>query len=943
MISSSSEPDPIPSDGQSLEPGTCVGRFRIERVLGTGGMGQVYQAWDPTLERSVALKALRGGSGRDGEALARFHREALALAQLNHPNVCQIHEWVETTHGTFIAMERVPGETLDRVAPELRRREKLQILLAVARALEAAHAKGLVHRDLKPANIMVAREEGGAPRVKVLDFGLARLLDRGEEPPASPGALPALSNLPAGDEVATALGSGAAASPSGSFDSHGFSGSHSWERLTEAGTFMGSPAYASPEQIRGHLARPASDVFSFGIVAWELLFGAHPFPGEGRDRMQAILRGHRSPLPARLQHPRTRAFLDRCLDLRPDRRPSATEVGVLLERELAPPRAWAWAGLAILATLAASAAGVWIHGRGIIPDLIRHHPARVVVLPFVNRTGNLQYASLIRLVLPDESRARLAEDPHLQVVDPETLSRAFRTLGLAPGQMPTPAQRVRLAHYLKAALVLRASVEKGTDMSLRYTLEDGSGRVRSHGEVQAGGDPLAALQALPDVLAGEVQHAIAPLDRTEPAQAVRLDSGALMAYAQGMERMATGAYKDALPFLRRSALDAPFAPGPVSEYASCLFRTGDPSTDAALRWALAVSRMARDPYREVVTLKALVLRERDLQHLARAAAFGQEGLALARKAGFDTQRAAILNNLGLVLQDQGHLEAAETCFTRAAEIQRSLPDPLGLANSLNNLAILARNRDDFGKAEALYRQALALHRSMGNAYGQALALTNLGDLALSQRRFQDAKGFLQAADPLYQATGNLAERAMCQINLGILFQCLDQFGPSGSAFREAIRLAGQARTPATEALAWFYLAGLSRQTGRIGAAQTEYGTSLRRFQALHADSQEGDCLAGLAECELLRPVPQVAKAEQLIQAAARKAKPGTPFLLRARWRVARATGHRAEATRLKAEAVKAACPDEPEVYEELQTGAPRLASRPSKPERRGKAGTCPQP
>lgn len=923
MISSTSEPDPIPSDARPLEPGTCVGRFRIERLLGTGGMSQVYQAWDPTLERIVALKALHGGGGRDGEALARFHREALALAQLNHPNVCQIHEWVETPHGTFIAMELVPGETLDRAAPTLGRREKLQILLAVARALEAAHAKGLVHRDLKPANIMVAGEEGAALRVKVLDFGLARLLDRGEDPQDSPDARPDLSNLETGDEVVTALGSGRAASPSGPSVPQGASGSHSWERLTVAGTFMGSPAYASPEQIHGNPVRPPSDLFAFGIVAWELLFGVHPFPGQGRDRMQAILRGHRSPIPARFRNPRLRVLLERCLDSRPDRRPSAAEVVALLERELAPPRAraWAWAGLGILATLAAGAAGLWIHGRGIIPELIRHHPARVVVLPFVNRTGDPQYASLIRLVLPDESRTKLAEDTHLQVVDPETLSRALRTLGLAPGQAPTPAQRVRLAHYLNAALVLRASVEKGSGLSLRYTLEDRSGRVRSRGEVQAGGDPLAALQALPDILAGEVQHAIAPLDRTKRIRTIRIDSEALMAYGQGMERMAKGAYKDALPFLQRSALDAPFAPGPVSEYASCLFRTGNPSTDAALRWALAVSRLAKDPYREVVTLKALVLRERDLQHLARAAEFGREGLALAQQAGFETQRAAILNNLGLVLQDQDHLEAAETCFAQAAEIQRTLPDPMGLANSLNNLAILARNRDDFGKAEALYRQALALHRSMGNAYGEALALTNLGDLALSRRRFQDAKGFLQAADPLYQATGNLAERAMCQINLGILFQCLDQFGASGTAFREAIRLAGQARTPATEALGWFYLAGLSRQTGRIGAARTEYGASLRQFEALHADPQEGDCLAGLAECELLRPVPQVAKAGQLIQAATRKANPGSPFLLRARWRAARATGHQAEAVRLKAETVKVACPDEPEVYEELQRGA----------------------
>src|SRR5512133_2618361 len=188
-----------------LESGTQVGRFRVEALLGTGGMGEVYRAWDPTLERSVALKALRAGADREATAPERFRREALALAQLNHPNVCQVHDWMENPSGTYIAMELLEGRTLDQAAPELTVREKLQVVSAVAHALQAAHAKGLIHRDLKPGNIMVAQAPGTRKlQVKVLDFGLARLVE-----PTGPGdtrttpsGVPTLETLRAMEEEA---------------------------------------------------------------------------------------------------------------------------------------------------------------------------------------------------------------------------------------------------------------------------------------------------------------------------------------------------------------------------------------------------------------------------------------------------------------------------------------------------------------------------------------------------------------------------------------------------------------------------------------------------------------------------------------------------------------------------------------------------------------------
>ena len=155
-----------------------VDRFRVERVLGEGGMGKVYLAFDTLLARKVALKAIKDEKVRDPEVRERFRREALALARLNHPAICQLHDWVEAGGQAFLALEYVEGRTLKEAAPGLPAKARLGVLAGVARALEAAHAKGIIHRDLKPANIMVV--PGG---VKILDFGLAHLAAlRGGDP-----------------------------------------------------------------------------------------------------------------------------------------------------------------------------------------------------------------------------------------------------------------------------------------------------------------------------------------------------------------------------------------------------------------------------------------------------------------------------------------------------------------------------------------------------------------------------------------------------------------------------------------------------------------------------------------------------------------------------------------------------------------------------------------
>lgn len=249
-----------------LDDVEAIGRFRILGRLGAGGMGVVFSAYDPELDRKVALKLLRperGGSagGRDGGS--RLQREAKAMARLSHPNVITVHEVGIFAGQVFVAMEFVDGPTLTQW---LRSRpawpEVAEVFLQAGRGLAAAHAARLVHRDFKPDNVLLHVDTQGRPdRVRVVDFGLARKVDR-----TPTQEIPELS-FPLGDDLLS--------SP-----------------LTETGALMGTPAYMSPEQYLGQAADARSDQFSFCVALYEAAFGKRPFEARSlAELMQAVTEG----------------------------------------------------------------------------------------------------------------------------------------------------------------------------------------------------------------------------------------------------------------------------------------------------------------------------------------------------------------------------------------------------------------------------------------------------------------------------------------------------------------------------------------------------------------------------------------------------------------------------------------------------------------------------
>lgn len=523
--------------------GSTLSHYRIVEQLGAGGMSEVYLAEDEKLGRQVALKVLPRELATSPERLSRFRREARTVAALNHPNIVTLHSTEDAQGLYFLTMELLEGGTLrERIRPGgLAADELLRLALPLADAVAAAHARGITHRDLKPANVMIS----GDGRVKVVDFGLAKVSAGGAE------------------------------------DREGSTS------LTVDGRILGTVAYMSPEQVVGHPVDCRSDVFSLGIVLYELATGEHPFAAPSRaEFMSKILRD--APEPATALNPRLpRGFdeiLDRCLEKDPDLRyPDARALledlkGLPREIALAPavfrPRR---AGLAVAAGLLMAALLAVALVR---TDRFTHStpapapappqtaaaaaPARtaVAVLHFQNLTGDPQLdwlrAGLTEMLVTD-----LSQSPGLEVLGTDRLHQILADLDVDNGPMPFDMVQ-KVAQRAAVRQVIRGTyVRVGNNVLISFQIEDASnGEILGSDRVQGPGDER--LLSLVDALAAAVHRkldvappASAPLTlqdvTTSSVEAWRLYTEALGLHYQAKD-------SEAIPLLERAVeLDPGFA------------------------------------------------------------------------------------------------------------------------------------------------------------------------------------------------------------------------------------------------------------------------------------------------------------------------------------------------------------------------------------------------
>ena len=380
-----------PPDGNLLARGATIGRFQVIALVGKGGMGEVYAAYDPELDRNVAIKLLRAGKNSDSdEGRARMMREAQATARVSHPNVVIVYDAGTFQDRVFIAMEFVEGHTLGywmhartRSWPEV-----LEVFTAAGRGLAAAHERDLVHRDFKPDNVMI----GADGQVRVMDFGLVQIAgERSADEPdgAGDGRVQAAQDddvtaelsgpRASGGSGATSVTAPARTGPDDLITTRTLSttpGRGAWRgprtgrnaHLTRFGASMGTPAYMSPEQFRGEPTDAATDQFSFCVALYEALYGERPFAGRTPDDLgKNVTSGFVRTAPQGSRVPGwIREVLLRGLAVNPaERWPSMTALLAQLEQQPAVA-----SRRRFVAAAAAKLAGVWEVPRGDRPSEI---------------------------------------------------------------------------------------------------------------------------------------------------------------------------------------------------------------------------------------------------------------------------------------------------------------------------------------------------------------------------------------------------------------------------------------------------------------------------------------------------------------------------------------------------------------------------------------------
>ncbi len=693
--------------------GETLSRYRIVDTIGSGGMGVVYRAYDPTLDREVALKLLNEEALDRTSARDRFLREARALSQLNHPHICTIYEIGEADGRTFIAMEYVRGRPLSALIPSdgLGTESMVRYGAQIADAIGHAHDHGIVHRDLKSANVVVTPD--GA--VKVLDFGLAKQVERDPARAIHAPEVSKRSTLAAG--------------------------------MTQPGVVMGTPGYMAPEVLVGRPADARADIWALGVILHEMATGALPFRGPTPlEVASAILKESPIPLPARVS-PMLRRIVQRCLAKEPGQRyQTAGEVRAALEAAASapvsevqsPPRIARRVALAVAIVVAAVAiAAVAMNWSGWRSGWTSARIRSIAVLPLENLSGDPEQEYFAD-GMTEQLTADLSSIATLRVISRtsamqykkagkplSTIARELNVDGVVEGSVARADGKVRITARLVRAATEETLWARSYERDLR--------------------DVLALQGDVARSIAGEIGIALTAQDQKRLASARPVDPEAHRLFLLGRFHANQGTEEG----LKKAVQHFDLAIGKDVTYASAY--VGLAEAYAGLSSFYVHPREAM-PKAKTAALTAIKLDD----SLADAhAALGYVHLIYdwdGPGARRELQRAIQLNpslatarlNYAAYLSTQGKHEES------VAEVRRALElDPLSLRAHADGTSLLlfARRYDD---AIELARKALELEPDF------AFALAFQGVAYAEQGRFAEAIDALQKAARLDKSPSILA-------------------------------------------------------------------------------------------------------------------------------------------------------------------------------------------
>ncbi|MCB9705469.1 MAG: serine/threonine protein kinase [Myxococcales bacterium] len=768
------------SDERELGRGDEVGRYIILDRLGAGGMGVVYVAFDPELDRRVAIKLLRWRGGR-AEDRTRLLREAQAMARLQHPNVVAVHDVGVLGGRVWTAMELVEGVTLGAWLGAAPRSWSavLEVMLAVAGGLAAAHAAGLVHRDIKPDNVMI----GVDGRVRVVDFGLARA---GEALPRT-RAEEGLADIKL----------------EGSSRISGISRTAFAAEVTHQGAIVGTPAYMAPEHFIGDVADARSDQFGWCVTCWEAIFGERPFAGETLGELVMAVSSGRMRAPPRGRAP---AWLRRALErgLRADpgeRFPSMDALAQALGRGRSGARRWRIAAAALAALALALSVALALE--------LRRAEARDACVREADASADALWSADLQAAV----------------------ERAFSATALPYAAVASRQSAERLSAYREAWSDAAATLCVDADVDGRVDPGDAAVIRRCLDERRQGLVALVGLLAEADAeiveRAVEASASLPPIDACrDPLEIARRRQDEAAAGATGRDVPALDALRERLA-RARSLANAGKAKAAAAEFASLMpsiAAAGDPhlharalvgqasalleidrrdEADAAAIDALQRSLAAGDDETAARVYALLTALRKDRGDLEEALRWARAGEAQLQRIGAEEGPEA--SHLALIVGDleiaRGDLDAAEAAIERAIAIDRRLfgEGHPQVGRSLNALGIVQEERGDYEAALRLYREASAtLSATLSDAHPSVAKVEeNLGNI-------QWARGDLDAAIAHHQRALAIrlgaygpehANVGLSHLNLGNIFFQRGDFDRAEDAYRRALAIFERALGP----------------------------------------------------------------------------------------------------------------------------------------------------